>query len=253
MPVMYVGGDEMTEDMPSGSGERPPPGRRRNARTQQAILDATIEVLAQVGYQDLSIEGVAVRAGVGKATIYRWWDSKSALVVEALESRAPLAEVARTGDARTDLRAVIRAVADTQTGDLVGLTLPALASSIPEGSPAAERLRHLLRPQRDAARQVLHHAAADGLLPADVDIELTVDICVGTVFYRGLLGGHAVDDATVESLTSLILDGHVPCIGQAQRPSAARPHAAHGRPAKKRGSESGVLRGGAPDTSIAQH
>lgn len=242
MSRMYVYEDETIEAMPSDSSDQSS-GRRRSARTQEAILDATIEVLAEVGYQDLSIERVAARAGVGKATIYRWWDAKSALVIEALQSRAPLAETVRTGDARTDLRAVIRAAADAHVGDLVGATLPALASSIPDGSPVAEKLRRFLRPQRDAARQVLHHAAADGLLPADVDIELIIDICVGTVFYRRLFGGLDVDDPTVQSLTSLILDGRVPCIAQTPpQPSAPRPHAAHG-PARRRGK--------APDASTA--
>lgn len=195
---------------------------------------ATIELLAEVGYQDLSIERVAARAGVGKSTIYRWWDGKSGLVVEALQSSTPLAEVARTGDACTDLRAVIRAAADGDVTDLVNATLPALASSIPGGSPAAERLHRFLRPQRDSARQVLHHAAADGLLPADVDIESVIDICVGTVFYRWLIGWHVVDDATVECLVSLILDGRMPRVARASPASVTVPHTDHGRSVKKR-------------------
>lgn len=233
---------------PSSTDDRSSPRRRRSAPTQEAILDATIEVLAEVGYQDLSIERVALRAGVGKATIYRWWDAKSALVVEALQSRLPLAEPTRTGDAPTDLRAAIQAGADIHVGDIVGAALPALASSIPDGSPAAERLRLFLRPQRDVARQVLHHAAADGLLPADVDIELVIDICIGTLFYRRLIGGHAVDDATVRSLTSLILDGRVPCIVQPPRPSVSRPHAARGRSARKRGTTSDAATAPRPTT-----
>jgi AcrR family transcriptional regulator len=231
--VTKAGRAEMTEKFSSNdSGDQAPSVRRRSARTQQAILDATVEVLAEVGYQDLSIERIATRAGVGKATIYRWWDAKSALVVEALQSRTSLAEVVRTGNARSDLRAAIRAVGEAHVANLVGATLPALASSVLEGSPEAERLRRFLGPRRDTARQVLHHAAADGLLPADVDIELIIDICVGTIFYRKLIGGHSMDEAVVECLASLILDGHVPRLAQAPRASATPTHALHGRPAK---------------------
>src|SRR6185437_9247093 len=72
-------------NQPPSSGPPPSTGRARNPHTHQAILNATVELLGEIGYQDLSIERVAARAGVGKATIYRWWNSKSALVIEAME------------------------------------------------------------------------------------------------------------------------------------------------------------------------
>lgn len=212
----------MTDEAADDSGGAPS-ARRRSVRTQRAILEATIDVLGEVGYQDLSIERVAARAGVGKATIYRWWGAKSALVVEALQSGTAVAEPVRTGSARSDLRAAIRAVGEAHAADLVGATLPALASSIAEGSPEAERLRRFLGPRRDIARQALHRAAADGLLPADIDIELIIDICVGTLFFRKLIGGHRVDGAAVERLASLIVDGCAPRISPAPHACAPAP------------------------------
>jgi AcrR family transcriptional regulator len=226
----------MTDD--TGAQSRPATGRRRSTRTHQAILDTTIELLAEVGYQELSFERIAALAGVGKATIYRWWESKSALVVEALDARMSLAGVTRTGDPRTDLRAVIAAAADTHVATLVGATLPALASSIPDESPIAERLRQFLRPQRDSARQVLHHAAAVGVLPPDVAIEMIIDICIGAIFYRGLIGGHGAGEDMVEQLVALILDGRLPRTTQPPGEASRAAHPTHGRTAAKRGRTS---------------
>jgi len=210
-------------------------GRRRSARTHEAILEATMDVLAEGGYQELSIERVAMRAGVGKATIYRWWQGKSALVLEAIQSRAPFAEVVRTGDPRTDLRAVIQAAADAYATHVVGATLPALASSIAEDSSSSGLLWQFLRPQRDSARQILHQAAAAGAIPADVDIELVIDLCVGTVFYRALIGGNSVDEDMVEQLTSLVVDNRLPRTTEVYGEASGGSRAAHSGSVANRG------------------
>ncbi len=203
----------MPSDAPSPGRSQPPApsaGRSRNPRTHQAILDATVELIAELGYQELSIERVAARAGVGKATIYRWWDSKSALVIEAMGHGMPLPGVPRTGEPRTDLREMIRAAVQLIVDSPVGSMLPALAADVPRDPATAERLRGFLRPRRDAAREILHQAAAQGLLPADVDIEMIIDLYVGLVFYRAFVSGHRVDDGTVDQLVDLIFDGTVP-------------------------------------------
>lgn len=197
----------------ASSGPPPSTGRARNPHTHQAILDATVELLGEVGYQDLSIERVAARAGVGKATIYRWWNSKSALAIEAMEHGMPLTSPPPSGDPRTDLRDAIRSAAHTYTAGAAGSIVPALAADIARDPAAAERLRDFLRPRRDATREVLHQAAALGALPADVDIETVIDIFVGAIFYRSLVRGLAVDEVMVEQLLELILDGHLPRTG----------------------------------------
>lgn len=195
------------EPVPAG---QPSTGRVRNPRTHQAILDAAVELLAEIGYQDLSIERVAARAGVGKATIYRWWNSKSALVIEAMQHGMPLAPPPHTGDPRTDLRATIRAAAQTFAAGPAGPTVQALAADVPRDPATAQQLRQFLRPRWDAAREVLHQAAAVGQLPADVDIETVIDLFAGSIFYRKMVRGVEIDDAMIEQLVSLILDGRLP-------------------------------------------
>jgi len=201
----------MPNQSPEPERSAPPPtGRARNPRTHQAILDAAVELLAEIGYQELSIERVAARAGVGKATIYRWWNSKSALVIEAMQHGMPLAPPPQTGDLHADLRATVTAAAHTFTETPAGATVPALAADIPRDPATAERLRQFLRPRRDAAREVLLRAAAAAQLPADVDIETVIDLFVGAIFYRKLVRGLEIDDAMIEQLVLLILDGRLP-------------------------------------------
>lgn len=204
----------MPNHIPEPAPSAPPPtGRARNPRTHQAILDAAVELLSEIGYQELSIERVAARAGVGKATIYRWWNSKSALVIEAMQHGMPLAPPPHTGEPRADLRATIEAAAHTFAATPAGATVPALAADIPRDPATAQRLRQFLRPRRDAAREVLHQAAAVGQLPADVDIETVIDLFVGAIFYRKLVRGLEIDDEMVEQLVALILDGRLPRTG----------------------------------------
>ena len=86
---------------------------RRNERSRRAILDAALELATELGYQKLTIESVAARAGVGKQTIYRWWPSKGAVLFDALLARTQDTDGAGalpdTGDLVADLKAVLRA------------------------------------------------------------------------------------------------------------------------------------------------
>src|SRR3977135_2898794 len=80
-------------------------GRRRSEASRKAILDATYELLKTIGLHQMSIEGVASRAGVGKATIYRWWRSKGVLAIEAfMEAVAPSIAFRETGSDRADIQ-----------------------------------------------------------------------------------------------------------------------------------------------------
>ena len=108
--------------MSSAPDERPKPGRRRDPTRDTAIADATLAVFVEEGYSALTIEGVAARAGVGKATIYRRYASKAELVVDAVRAGAGIADgLPDTGDVRADLATMLR-------------PLLTKLKSIPEGS-----------------------------------------------------------------------------------------------------------------------
>lgn len=185
--------------------------RRRSIRSHQAILAATTQLLAEVGYSGLTIEGVATRAGVGKATVYRWWPSKGALVIEAMSTALGMIPVPETGDLRKDLLAVGKGIVQTLAHTPAGAVIPALAADLMGDPDMAEQFRsQMIRPRRSAITQILRHAADRGELPADLDIDLLIDVYAGTVFYRVLVSGEPVTDLLAEQLVSLLLDGKPP-------------------------------------------
>jgi AcrR family transcriptional regulator len=189
--------------------------RRRNARAHQAILDATTQLLDDVGYPALTIEGVAARAEVGKATVYRWWPTKGALVIEALAARLTPEPLADTGDLRHDLHAAIQATVHTFARSPEGAVIPALAADLINHPEMAEQFRaQIIRPRRSAVVEILRRATRRGELPADVDTELLLDVYAGAVFYRVLVSGEPVTDHLAQQLVGLLLDGTTPRRGE---------------------------------------
>jgi AcrR family transcriptional regulator len=157
------------------------------------------------------MEGVAARAGVGKATVYRWWPTKGALVIEALSAALRTPALVETGDLRQDLLTAIRRVVDTFVRSPEGAVIPALAADLTRDPAMAEQFRaQIIRPRRSAVADLLLRAAARGELPPDVDTELLVDVYAGAVFYRVFVSGEPVTDTLAEQLVSLLLDGKTP-------------------------------------------
>lgn len=197
-----------------GAPDQPPitaRQRRRNARTHQAILDATTQLLTDVGYTALTIEGIAAHAGVGKATVYRWWPTKGALVIEALSAGLATPPPTETGDLRQDLLTAIRRVVHTFARSPEGAVIPALAADVIRDPALAEQFRaQIIRPRRSAVVDLLRRAAGRGELPPNVDTELLLDVYAGAVFYRVLVSGEPVTDNLAEQLVSLLLDGKTP-------------------------------------------
>jgi len=200
--------------MTEGAPARPAvigPASRRSARAHAAILTATTDLLAEAGYGALTIEGVAARAGVGKATIYRWWPTKAALVIEAVSLALPMPTQTDTGDLRHDLLIAVRRVVHTFARTPTGAVIPALAADVMSDPQLAEQFRNqLIRPRRSAVVEVLRRAAARGELPPDVDIDVLLDVYAGAVFYRVLISGEPVTDLLAEQLVDLLLDGKPP-------------------------------------------
>jgi AcrR family transcriptional regulator len=183
----------------------------RNARSHRAILSATNQLLAEVGYSALTIEGVAARAGVGKATVYRWWPSKGALTVEALVDTGSAPRTQDTADLRADLIDAVDRVVDMLTTSTEGTIIAALTADLVADPALAEMFRdQILRPRRTEVATVVERAIQRGDLPPDVDIPLVLDACVGAVFYRLVLSGELLTDTLAEQVVDLILDGARP-------------------------------------------
>jgi AcrR family transcriptional regulator len=161
-----------------------PPGRPRSAQSHQAILDATLELLAESGFQGASVEAIAARARVGKTTIYRRWRSKEQLVADALAQLRPHYQMPDTGDLQRDLHAFIeRAVVLDET-----MTRQILAPILGSGERYPELLdicwTNCMAPRRAAISERLTHAKERGEIRADVDADLVMDLVIGAVLYR---------------------------------------------------------------------
>jgi AcrR family transcriptional regulator len=189
-----------------------------------------------MGYHGLTMEGVAARAGVGKATVYRRWPSKGALVGEAIAKHLDIGPAADTGTTVGDLQASIQATIENYSGTAAGHAIPALASDL-DRDPELLQAFHaqFLRPRRAASSEVLRKAIARGDLPPDVDIGLLLDIWAGTVFYRVLVSREPITPDLAERLTELLVHGILPRL-PGPAPGASRPRAGarrrRGQPAK---------------------
>lgn len=200
----------MPETPVPAESDQPRRGRRRSTRSHQAVLAATMAVLEERGgYSALTMEAVAVRAGVSRATIYRWWPSRAALVIEALDATIPNPSPAPTGDTRADVRSVVQAAVDLYVRSSFGANLAMLAADAAGDPDATARLADLLGPRRSADASVLLAAAARGNLPHDVDVDLLLDVLIGTLIFRAIVGV-APDDRIVDQLTDLVVEGRLP-------------------------------------------
>ena len=184
-------------------------GRRRSERSHHAIIAATQELLLERGYTDLTIEGIAARAGVGKQTIYRWWPSRAALVLEAYLAGEEAVPPPAEGDSvRDDVRALLGwliAVLAEPTG---GPVVAGLVSDLQHDADLARGFRrHVVPARREAMLAALQRGRARGEIRKDADLELAVDALHGAVFYRLLLSGEPLDDAFVDRLADQTLAG----------------------------------------------
>jgi AcrR family transcriptional regulator len=181
-------------------------GRPRSEEAHQAILDATLALLAEVGFSALTVEGVAGRAGVGKATIYRRWPSKLPLVVEAFGG-LPSFEDADTGSLASDLKVMLRGYLELFNKTPLAAVLPALASERAHDPALAELLNPVLRQRRSPLASALERARIRGEIAADLDLDLAADLIVGPIAVRLFFTGRRVTTKMVDPMVDLALGG----------------------------------------------
>lgn len=183
-------------------------GRTRDLGAQDAILKATRELLLEGGYPKLTIESVARRAGVGKSTIYRWWNTKGALVLEATSQHLEIGVVPDTGITREDLLVAARQLVETFTDRLASIVIFAVIAHLEDDpSMAATFVGTWVNPWRESAAEAIDRGIARGDLPADTDGDLLLDVMVGTVFQRTLVLTEPKTSGLAETLVEMILAG----------------------------------------------
>ncbi len=178
----------------------------RGPARERAICDAALQLLAEVGYDRMSMDDVAARARASKATIYRHWSGKPELVLDAVRSRTPQDLLpADTGSLRGDLIATLRRSVDTiaaQDADLVAGTLAAMRSA----PDLADCLRsQLFDDKLAAAGVVVDRGVSRGELPAATDAALLHEVAAALLYFRLLVSGQPLDDSYLEHVVDDVL------------------------------------------------
>jgi AcrR family transcriptional regulator len=168
---------------PSEKTERPP-GRPRDARTDRAILDAALESFIDVGYQGMSVEGVAGRAGVGKTTIYRRWPSKEELIIAAIDNLFEDLNVPDTGDVRAELASVVEQAHHFLTQTRAGEVLPRMVGELASGSALGRAyFERVMRPRLQGIVGSIDGGKTRGELRSDLDDHLALASIIGTMMF----------------------------------------------------------------------
>lgn len=182
-------------------------GRPRDPHAEQAILQATVDLVAEVGLSGLTVDAVASRAGVGKATIYRRWSSKESLVFEAVATLADDPPSPDTGSVRADLLELFTPTAERFADERTGRLLVEMAAAAVQDSALRDVQRDLVERRRQNGRTILRRAVDRGEIPVGVDVDLVLDLVIGPAAYRCFLSHRVIDREMVESSIDLVLAG----------------------------------------------
>ncbi|MEU9008668.1 TetR/AcrR family transcriptional regulator [Streptomyces sp. NPDC048479] len=179
----------------------------RSEKARQAVLEAADDLLAEKGFAGVTMEGIAARAGVAKQTIYRWWNSKTDVLVDAfLQDLAEELTPPDHGDIALDLRAYLRQLGHFLSQSDAGAVFKALIAQTQHDPAFAEDFRaRYLDEQRRRDRLPLERAARRGQLPADLDMAAETDQLVGPLYYRVLVTNEPIDQDFTDRLVDAFL------------------------------------------------
>ena len=179
-------------------------GRRRNDAARRAILDAALTLLSAGA--PLSIERLAKTAAVGKQTIYRWWPTKAAIVLEAMKDAAQLRiPDPDTGSLSRDLERFLVAMFSAARDPTVAGALRSLAADAVTDETAAEILRGYAADRRRVFKSLIERAASRGEIPPPDDADLVAEQAFGVVWYRLLISGGPTDGRSARRLARALI------------------------------------------------
>lgn len=186
------------------------PGRPLDPTRRQAILKAARALVREIGYQATTIEAIAQRAGVGKATIYRRWSSKALILLEAFQPEPEpesAEQEAPEGLHEALARIVEREQSHYRTESSLDVFFGLMAAFASQGDDQDTFRASYFTPNREAYLNLLAGARVHGELAGDVEPDLLVDAIMGAVFVRSAVQGKAADEAYREGLTRLLTRG----------------------------------------------
>jgi AcrR family transcriptional regulator len=201
-----------------GNGRKRSPGRPRSEQARQAILQSTLKLLGRNGFADLTIEEVSEYAHVGKATVYRWWPNKAALIADAFASDTTRQlHFPDTGSVRTDMSQQMRQLIKIFRSRRGRIVSAILAGGQSDKELIAAFRERFLMPRRREAYATLQRGIARGELCPNLDMDLFLDSLYGPIYMRFLIRHAELTPAFVDGLCGLLFAGAAP-----QRKSRSR-------------------------------
>lgn len=189
----------------------PKRGRPRNMETRQAILNASYELLLEQGFAQVTVDKIAERAGVSKATIYKWWPNKAGVVLDgflsAASARLPVPDM---GSVRRDMSAHAVNLACFLSSPEGKVITELVGGSQFDPALAEECRSRYFSPRRQEATGLLKRGVDRGELSPDSDLEQMVDMIYGPIFYRLLITGGSLDEIAVHRLIHMAFEGIQP-------------------------------------------
>ncbi|RPK60601.1 Nucleoid occlusion factor SlmA [Streptomyces sp. ADI96-02] len=184
-----------------------PTSLRRSERARRAILLAALDLCTERGYGRVTVEAIAARAGVSKKTIYRWWPTKGAVLLEAFtEALVDATPFVDTGDIGADLRTHVASAVKLLSVPPFGPAYAGILSELHHDDVLAKTVKEqLVDPRVEEALGRLRAAQDKGQIPPHADLPLAVEMLYGPVYYRHVLRKPVQDEETVAALVAHVL------------------------------------------------
>src|ERR1700688_1948021 len=187
------------------------PGRPRSEHARLAILRSTLKILGKNGFSDLTIEEVAANASVGKATVYRWWPNKAALIADAFaSSTTPTLHFPDTGSLRTDMSQQMRQLVKVFRSPRGRIVSAMLGGGQSDNDLITAFRERFMKPRRREAYATLQRGIRRDELRRDLDMDLILDSLYGPIYMRFIIRHDRLTPAFVDQLSRLVLGGAKP-------------------------------------------
>lgn len=203
------------EDINADLTEEPRRGRPRDPSRDEAIIDASIDLLVRDGYDRLTMENIATAAGVGKATVYRRWSNKAELVIDAMATLKPIIDTFDAGSLDDDIEVMVAAACSPKTQRLQEVMM-SVCSALPREPELLEAFRtRFTEPRIARIAQMLERAQRRGELGPDLDVAMAASLVPSLMLQRALMTGQPAGRVYAEQVVGSVL---LPVLGRPPRP-----------------------------------
>jgi len=187
------------------------PGRPRDEEVRKRILDSAAQLLEERCFEDISVDAIAEQSGSGKATIYRWWPNKAAVLIEAFRERITReVPFPNTGDIRQDVRQQLQNFTEIIYWGPRGNVFRSFMAGAQADPEIAKAFREIwIRPRRAEARKLFERYIEQGVLDSRLDPDLAVELAFAPLYYRLLTGWGEITPEYLDRLVDTVLRGYL--------------------------------------------